>query len=183
MKIYTKTGDNGETSLIYGQRIQKDALRVEAYGMIDHVNSLLGLCVAELRIMPEQIVEIIDVLETIQRDLFDVGRDLATPIDKMGDGYVLSKQVDYLEQKIDQLDGTVAPLTQFILPGGTVAASTLHVARTAVRTAERQLVALARQEPVHAEVRKYVNRLSDLLFVAARVVNARGGVNERGVTF
>jgi len=181
-KIYTRSGDQGETSLIYGRRIAKDALRVQSYGVVDEANSVLGLA---LSLVPSDsnFADVYQFGMRVQRDLFDVGRDLATPEDKRDGFFIGQEDINILEQMIDTLSAELPPLTQFILPGGHPAAAAFHHARTVTRSAERMVVALERLEPVQAYIRKYLNRLSDLLFVLARVVNHRTGVEEPGVDF
>ncbi len=170
-RIYTRTGDRGETGLLGGQRVPKDHGRVEAYGAIDELNSHLGLVRAQLADP-----ELTEALGTIQNRLFDLGAELATPstrpaaIPAIGGAHV-----EALERMIDRYQDELAPLREFILPGGTVFAASLHVARTVARRAERRIVTLARTETVNPELLRYMNRLSDLLFVLARVVNHRNG--------
>jgi cob(I)alamin adenosyltransferase len=172
VKIYTKTGDAGETSL-WGQagerRIRKDDLRVEAYGTVDEANANLGLARATLDSgrLGEQ-------LEQIQHRLFALGADLAT-LNPRRQHHVTAEDVAQLEHWIDEWEATLPPLRHFVLPGGTRAASALHVARTVVRRAERRVVALYRQEPGPPEHVAFLNRLSDLLFVMARVANHQAG--------
>jgi cob(I)alamin adenosyltransferase len=182
MKIYTRSGDEGQTSLIYGRRIGKDSLRVTAYGTVDEANSTIGVAVAHIASDP-RFSDIVRFSERVQRDLFDVGRDLATPEDKRDGFYISQADVDLLERMIDTLDAETPPLRQFVLPGGHPAAAAFHLARTVVRRAERCIVALERKEPVQPIIRKYLNRLSDLLFIMARVVNTRSAVAEPGVDF
>lgn len=185
MKIYTKSGDKGETSLIYGHRIPKDAVRVETYGTIDEANSMIGLGVAYLREVPFTVDDLLKQLLVIQRDLFDLGRDLATPVEKIQEKgyYVNAQHVESLEQYIDGFDGEVPPLTRFILPGGHKAAAALQTARTIARRAERIAVTLGKAEPINPEVQRYLNRLSDYLFVAGRAINYRAGTHEPEVDF
>lgn len=185
MKIYTKTGDKGETSLIYGHRIPKDSIRVETYGTIDEANSMIGLAVAYLRGVPFRTEDLLVQLMAIQRALFDLGRDLATPVEKVQEkGYhVRTEHVESLEAYIDSFDEEVPPLTRFILPGGHQAAAALQVARTITRRAERVAVSLSKEESVNPEVQRYLNRLSDYLFVAGRAINYRAGVHEPEVDF
>ncbi|PDS74099.1 cob(I)yrinic acid a,c-diamide adenosyltransferase [Rhizobium sp. L43] len=175
-KIYTKTGDDGTTGLVSGPRRPKDDLRVEAYGTIDEANSAIGLARLHTSALPELDV----MLMSIQNDLFDLGADLATPDTGETPAYeplrIVETQVDRVERDIDQLNAGLEPLKSFILPGGSAAAAHLHLARTIARRAERLMVALARTdgEIVSEPARKYVNRLSDFLFVAARHANDRG---------
>lgn len=183
MKIYTKTGDAGETSLIYGTRVPKDDVCVDTYGTVDEANSVLGVAVSLLAADEPTYADLRNTLLRVQRDLFDIGRDLATPADKRVALYVTPRQTQYLEKSIDQLDAEVPPLRQFILPGGHMAAAYLHLARTVVRRAERLMVSVLRDQTSNPEIGKYLNRLSDLLFVAARVVNHRSGIVEPVVDF
>lgn len=172
-RIYTKTGDTGETALGDGSRVAKDHPRVTAYGSVDELNAVLGLLVAAQAELPEA-----DLLRGIQNDLFDVGADLCVPprSDEQAGARLRVKpeQAERLEQAIDRLNANLAPLTSFVLPGGTPAAAWCHLARTVCRRAERDVVTLARQETVNPQVVIYLNRLSDLLFVLARVYNHGG---------
>jgi cob(I)alamin adenosyltransferase len=182
MRIYTRSGDAGETSLIYGRRVGKDSLRVNAYGTVDEANSAIGLAMSLLPDEPA-FADLRRYGERVQRDLFDVGRDLATPEDKRDGFFVAEADVSTVERMIDELEKGNPPLTRFVLPGGHPAAAAFHLARTIVRRAERTIVALERIEPVNPAIRKYLNRLSDLLFVMARSVNVRTRVPEPGVDF
>ncbi|MCL6516641.1 cob(I)yrinic acid a,c-diamide adenosyltransferase [Alicyclobacillus sp.] len=182
MRIYTRSGDEGQTSLIYGRRVSKASQRVCTYGTIDEANSAIGLAVARLN-GDARFGDLCGYLGRVQRDLFDLGRDLATPLDKPSTPYTTEEDVLLLEKMIDRLDAENPPLTRFILPGGHEAAARLHLARTVVRRAEREVVALGEAEPVQPFIRRYLNRLSDLLFVMARVVNTRCGVEEPAVDF
>ncbi len=183
MKIYTKSGDGGETSLIYGHRIGKGELRVECYGTVDELNAALGMAVSMLRESQKSSKDALAILLRLQRDLFDVGRDLATPAEKTSEPVMDAACVQLLESVIDKLDAELPPLHQFILPGGTKAAAQLHVARTVARRAERMVVRLKKEEGVNPYVLRYLNRLSDLLFVMARMVNARAGAMESTIDF
>jgi cob(I)alamin adenosyltransferase len=172
MKIYTKTGDTGETGLWGGQRVPKDTARVQAYGTVDECNAAIGVARAG---GAEPGLDAI--LERIQNQLFVVGSDLATPGEAANIPRIGTEEIAFLEQTIDALELELAPLRQFILPGGTPAAAQLHLARTICRRAERWVVGLARQDSaVSAHVGIYLNRLSDCLFVLARAANARAGV-------
>ncbi|MED3661343.1 cob(I)yrinic acid a,c-diamide adenosyltransferase [Ureibacillus sp. FSL K6-8385] len=175
MKIYTKTGDKGKTSLI-GGRVPKDHLRVEAYGTIDELNAFIGKAASELD--PAKFQDILKDLETIQHELFDCGGDLANVMKERK--YKLQEaSIEALEKRIDALSEELPPLKRFILPGGAPAAATLHIARTVTRRAERQVVKLMNsEEDVPAVVQKYLNRLSDYFFVAARAVNFRLNVKD-----
>jgi cob(I)alamin adenosyltransferase len=170
-RIYTKTGDQGETALGDGTRVPKDHLRVTAYGEIDELNAVLGLLWLDT-------AEEHDLLRSIQNDLFDLGADLCLPLDPDEQpGKVLRvrpEQATRLEQAIDRLNDRLEALRSFILPGGTRAAAWCHLARTVCRRAERAVVTLARSETVNPQVIVYLNRLSDLLFVLARVFNRDG---------
>ncbi|KKB36023.1 cob(I)yrinic acid a,c-diamide adenosyltransferase [Bacillus thermotolerans] len=175
MRLYTKTGDKGETSII-GGRVGKDHLRVEAYGTVDEVNSFVGQAAAELD--GDLFKDILADLEVIQHELFDCGGDLATISGKKG-WKLKAESVDGLEKKIDQYIQEAPELERFILPGGTKAAAAIHVARTVTRRAERLVVALMREEKdIHPVTLQYLNRLSDYFFAVARVVNFRLGVKD-----
>jgi len=174
MKIYTKTGDAGDTGLFGGPRVRKDSPRIEAYGTVDELNALLGLARAES--LPD---ELDALLYRVQNELFDLGAELATPnAEERGLRSLGAAQITALEQAIDRGESQLAPLREFILPGGNRGAALLHVARTVCRRAERRLVTLAAVpgENVAAEPVVYLNRLSDLLFVLARWTNQLAGV-------
>ena len=168
MKIYTRTGDGGETGLFGGERVSKDVLRIEAYGAVDELNSLVGV-VRALR--PKKKID--NVLRQIQHDLFILGADLATPDQKKRSSIPRIKHSHSasMEKLIDAFEMSLQRLKVFILPGGTVVASQLHFARTVCRRAERSIVRLSRVENVDQDVVTYINRLSDLLFVLARYAN------------
>lgn len=172
-KIYTRTGDDGTTGLVDGTRRAKHDARMEAIGAVDEANSAIGLAVVAIDGTAHAAL-----LTRIQNDLFDLGADLATPGDDFAPSEMVLRivpaQAEWLEQQIDALNEHLAPLTSFILPGGSEAAARVHVARAAVRRAERGMTALAAAEPVNPAALAYVNRLSDLLFVLARAVNAAG---------
>lgn len=170
MRLYTKSGDKGKTSVI-GGRMDKDDIRIEAYGTLDEVNSFIGKAIAELD--REKFSDILEDLEKIQHELFDIGSELSNITEKRQ--YQLSEDmVSYLEEKMDVFIEEAPELERFILPGGASAAATLHVARTVTRRAERSIVSLMKaEEGISPMPLKYVNRLSDYLFAAARVVNAR----------
>ena len=175
-KIYTRTGDDGTTGLGGGERRKKYDLRIAAYGTIDETNAAIGL--ARLHTSGDAALDA--ALARIQNDLFDVGADLCTPGKGKGPGgarlTVTENQVTWLETEIDRLNAELSPLTSFVLPGGSAAAAYLHLARTLARRAERLIAELQDQpdESVTPELLKYVNRLSDFLFVAARAANDRG---------
>jgi len=170
MKIYTRTGDRGETSLFGGARVAKNDPRIEAYGTVDELSSCIG--VARAGSLPP---ELDTLLEQVQRDLFDVGAHLASPGTSRFPG-VESARIEELERAIDTMESELTPLTNFILPGGTLGAANLHVARTVCRRAERCVVALHDDTPATISTVIYLNRLSDSLFVAARFTNARARV-------
>lgn len=176
-KIYTRTGDKGTTGLGTGERRSKADLRIEAYGTVDEANCCVGMARQHTETHHPDIDA---MLVRIQNDLFDLGADLCVPDDGKPLSYeplrIVAAQVKRLESDIDSLNKHIAPLKSFILPGGSAAAATLHLARTVTRRAERLMVALAEKdgESVGAEALKYVNRLSDFLFVAARAVNDNG---------
>jgi len=177
MKIYTKTGDTGETGLYRGGRVSKDSLRIASYGTVDELNSHLGW------IRTLDIGEEADqLLQRVQNDLFVIGADLATPAEavKTGDNVTrLSEGAqEFLEEAIDQMESRLEPQRVFILPGGCKEAAAVHIARTVCRRAERGIVTLARSENISPSVVIYLNRLSDFLFVLARDQNRRAGVND-----
>jgi cob(I)alamin adenosyltransferase len=178
MKIYTKTGDSGDTGLFGGGRVGKDHPRVEAYGDVDELNAMLGL-VRAMEPMPR----IDEVIVPIQRDLFSIGALLATPDrDKMKASLEKARiddsRIRELEMAIDQCESELDPLRSFIVPGGTAKAASLHVARTVCRRAERRVVALQHTEELPPIVVVFLNRVSDLLFMLARVANKRAGAGE-----
>lgn len=171
-KIYTRTGDDGTTGLVDGSRTAKDAPRMAAIGDVDELNSCIGLAATHAT------DTMLAALRTIQNDLFDLGADLATPGDDFAPSEMVLRivpaQVQRLEDEIDAMNAEMAPLTSFILPGGNALAAHLHMARTIARRAERTMVAARRAVAVNPEAQRYVNRLSDWLFVAARHANAKG---------
>ncbi len=168
-KIYTRGGDKGETSLGGGGRVPKHDLRVAAYGTIDEANAVIGIA----RLHTSGKAD--DILRRIQDDLFDLGADLCTPEDgKENVLRIVDSQVTRLEEEIDTINAKLAPLDSFVLPGGNPAAAYLHLARTVVRRAERQMTELASKESVNPIAIRYVNRLSDLLFVLTRHLNDDG---------
>lgn len=179
-KIYTRTGDDGTTGLGNGARRPKSDIRVEAFGAVDEANSCVGL--ARLHTAKDH-PNLDAMLARVQNDLFDLGADLATPDDGKPLDYeplrIIASQVSRLEADIDELNKDLKPLRSFVLPGGSPAAAALHLARTVARRAERLMVALAAnpEERINREAIKYVNRVSDLLFVAARVVNDNGNAD------
>ena len=171
-KIYTRTGDEGKTSLGDGARLPKFHLRVTAYGGIDEANSAIG--VANLHVADPDVLKL---LRHIQNDLFDAGADLCRP-ERPGSGQpplrISDEQVRWLESEIDRYNADLEPLNSFVLPGGSPASAHLHLARTVTRRAERDVVRLSADEAVNPAVLRYVNRLSDLLFVLARYLNDQG---------
>jgi cob(I)alamin adenosyltransferase len=171
-RIYTKTGDDGTTALATGERRPKSDLRFETIGTIDELNAHVGLARLNAAALPDGVDA---MLGRIQNDLFDLGADLATP-EKPGRERlrIVAAQVERLESEIDALNADLAPLTSFVLPGGTPAAAALHLCRTVARRAERLAVSLAGRETVNPEAMRYINRLSDFFFVAARLANDRG---------
>jgi cob(I)alamin adenosyltransferase len=177
-RIYTRTGDDGTTALGTGERRAKNDLRIEAYGTIDEANSAIGL--ARVATASDAVCARVDaMLLSIQNDLFDLGADVCVPHSAKDTTQLLrivQSQVDRMERKIDELNAELEPLRSFVLPGGTPAAAALHLARTVTRRAERLLVALAEVpgEEVGGPALRYINRLSDFLFVAARYVNQKG---------
>jgi cob(I)alamin adenosyltransferase len=182
-KIYTRTGDDGTTGLVDGSRLPKHAARMEAIGAVDEANSALGLAAVALADG-----EFATPLYRIQNDLFDLGADLATPAGE-GDDFapsemvlrIVAAQVAWLESAIDDANARLEPLTSFVLRGGRDAAARLHVARASVRRAERAMTAMAAQMPANSEALAYINRLSDYLFVLARVANDDGRADVKWV--
>lgn len=181
MKIYTKTGDKGETSLYGGTRVSKAAARVESYGTLDELNAFIGLAKAEI-----SDEKVLNQLQKIQFDLFTVGSEAATPTDKMFlangksrlDLLISEEEITELERWMDDFDAELEPLKFFILPSGGKAAATIHVCRTVCRRAERSMVFLRETEEVRPELIKYLNRLSDYLFVLARYISKISGEKE-----
>jgi cob(I)alamin adenosyltransferase len=179
-KIYTRTGDDGTTGLVDGSRLPKHAARLEAIGVVDEANAALGLVAVALNGADGAGGAHAGAIARIQNDLFDLGADLATPGENFAsDGAlrIVSGQVDWLEQAIDQLNEALAPLTSFILPGGSEVAARVHMARTAVRRAERAATALAAQDAANPAALAYLNRLSDYLFVLGRALNDNGAAD------
>ncbi|KAF0152416.1 MAG: Cob(I)alamin adenosyltransferase [Ignavibacteria bacterium] len=170
MKIYTKTGDKGETSLFGGKRVWKDDLRISAYGSVDELNAVIGVALTEIGN-----VELRRILISLQSDLFVLGSDLATPLDKGNTNFVIPRiqkeNFERLEKLIDETEAKLPELKNFILPGGTKGSANLQLARTICRRAERDVVALSKKEEINSAAEIYLNRLSDLLFVLARYHN------------
>lgn len=173
MKIYTKTGDEGKTSLFDNSRVWKSDQRIMSYGAVDELNSSLGVALS-LELDPE----IKDILIKLQNDLFIVGSDLANP--NMSDEKIRTtpEMITFLEQKIDLLEPQLEPLTSFILPGGTLLASILHLSRTISRRAETHVIALSQNEEINKDAAIYLNRLSDLMFILARAINHRKNISD-----
>lgn len=167
-RIYTRTGDKGETGLVGGSRVQKDSIRVQAYGSVDELNSVLGLARSFLTDK-----ELDSILCELQNDLFAAGADLATVDSRQGPTRITGERVRELEGMIDRYQQQVPQLTAFILPGGGNAGATLHFARTVARRAERKIVTLGKSEEINDQLIPYINRLNDFLFVLARVANHR----------
>jgi len=181
-RISTGTGDKGETSLFDLTRVKKDSQRVAAYGDVDELNSALGLAAAEARAAPGS-EKLIGEIETIQQHLFLLGADLATPMTKKQENRIGEDEVKWVEALEDEIESSLPPLKEFILPGGTKVSSRLHLARTIARRAERNAVGLAKAEEVNPQALVYLNRLSDLLFLMARKVNAAARWEERTAKF
>lgn len=177
MKIYTKTGDNGTTSLFGGERVDKDNKRIEAYGTVDELNSVMGIAICEVNNN-----EIKDYLRKLQNDLFVAGSDLATPLELEKDGIsvrrISKSEIQEVEKMIDHFDSRLPQLTSFILPGGSKGAAYLHQCRTVSRRAERLIVALSKSVEIGSEIVIYLNRLSDLFFVLARAENYSRGIED-----
>ena len=169
-KIYTRTGDGGSAGLVDGSRVSKSSLRMTAIGEVDEANAAIGVAIAAIGSG-----ELAGRLLTVQNDLFDLGADVATPGEVDGALRVVASQVERLEREIDDMNASLDPLTSFILPSGSAAVATLHLARAIVRRAERAAVALHDSEPLNPQLLAYLNRLSDHLFVAARHVAASQG--------
>jgi cob(I)alamin adenosyltransferase len=176
-KVYTRTGDAGQTSLVGGRRVSKASLRVEAYGEVDELNSAIGLARSFL-----DDTEIDATLASIQNDLFTLGADLASP-SGIEAPRVEHTHIKRLEELSDELLAGLEPLKEFILPGGSSAGASLHLARTVARRAERRAVALGESEEINSQTIAYLNRLSDLLFIIARVANNRASVGEKMTDF
>ena len=183
MKIYTKKGDKGETDLIGGKRVSKSDPRIMAYGLIDELNSNIGLTISFLNSKNTTLFpDLIDLLIKIQNDLFAIGSDLADPAYPMENQYTISrtdkKMASYLEFAIDELDKELLPIKFFILPGGSIESSILHVTRSIARRTETAVAALSKSQTINPAILIYLNRLSDLLFVAARLANKRNGIED-----
>ena len=168
-KIFTKIGDKGSTQLGDGKMVNKDSLRVDAYGSVDEANATIGLSILRTNIKIKKILKI------VQNDLFDLGADLCIPDKKNTQKLKITKdRVDYIEEKIDNFNKELSSLNSFILPGGSESSTYLHIARTVTRRAERKIVTLSKKEKINPIIIIYLNRLSDLLFVLARYTNNKG---------
>lgn len=181
MKIYTKKGDEGQTSLYGGERVSKDSQRISAYGTLDELNASIGWVLAHRKNQNELSSEslLTTALLRIQGELFQLGAEMATPRGKtVASALILSEHIETLEKEIDWMESSLTPLKTFILPGGSESASRLHLARTISRRAEREFVTHHRAEPLRAEALQYMNRLSDYLFVAARFANHEAQVSD-----
>lgn len=180
MKLYTRSGDDGTTGLFSGARVSKNHPRIEAYGTVDELNACLGLCIAGCGDRPSEIV-IRTILSRIQSRLFDIGADLATPEGARNESKIVRISAQHVvesEQWIDEIDSKNVPLQTFVMPGGSELAARLHLARTVCRRAERLIVGLAHAETVGEPLMRFMNRISDLLFAMARLVNKETGVGD-----
>lgn len=181
VKVYTKTGDKGTTGLADGSRVPKDDLRIECYGTIDELNSILGICRQNLEEMPKKEKTILDSwIYSIQNDLFNLGADLATPLSSRWKNMIVLNEVDtsQLEKMIDYCQNILEPLQEFVLPGGTKLNSYFHLARTVCRRAERLIVSFSMEKEINPNILPYINRLSDLFFVLSRWVQKLAKSNE-----
>lgn len=178
MKIYTKTGDKGDTGLIDGSRISKSDLRIIAYGVVDEANSHIGLIISNIE-KNSIFDDVKKILLNVQQDLFVLGAELANPNTLKDDNILVkTEMISTIEKYIDKFDSELAPLSNFILPGGSIESSLLHICRTVVRRAEISVVALAKEQKINQEILTYLNRISDLFFVLARVTNKRQKHND-----
>lgn len=177
MKIYTKKGDKGETSLFGGGKVWKDNPRIKAYGTIDELNSVIGIAITEC-----QSEELKEILRSIQSELFTIGSDLATPLEKEKKGLEIPRIDEHfskrLEELIDKFDALLSELKNFILPGGSKGSAFLHLARTVCRRGEREVVTLMKEVEINPQIEVYLNRLSDLLFILARYENKVCGIDD-----
>jgi cob(I)alamin adenosyltransferase len=173
LKIYTRTGDKGDTGLIDGSRVSKSDLRIIAYGEVDEANSHIGLTISNIE-KKSVFDDIKKILLSIQQDLFVLGAELANPNSMKNDEILVKKgMTSTIEKYIDNFESELAPISYFILPGGTIESSLLHICRTVIRRAETSAVALAKEQKINQEILTYLNRLSDLFFVLSRVTNKR----------
>lgn len=178
MKIYTKTGDKGDTGLIDGSRISKSDLRILAYGEVDEANSHIGLIISNFE-KNSIFDDVKKILLNVQQDLFVLGAELANPNTLKDDNKLVKREmISTIEKYIDNFDSELAPISNFILPGGSIESSLLHICRTVVRRAETSAVALAKEQKINQEILTYLNRISDLFFVLARVTNKRQKRND-----
>jgi cob(I)alamin adenosyltransferase len=178
LKIYTKTGDKGDTGLIDGSRISKSDLRIIAYGEVDEANSHIGLIISNIE-KNSIFDDVKKILLDVQQDLFVLGAELANPNTLKDDNMLVKREmISTIEKYIDNFESELAPLSNFILPGGSVESSLLHICRTVVRRAETSAVALAKEQKINQEILTYLNRISDLFFVLARVTNKRQKRND-----
>ena len=178
MKIYTKTGDKGDTGLIDGSRISKSDLRILAYGEVDEANSHIGLIISNFE-KNSIFDDVKKILLNVQQDLFVLGAELANPNTLKDDNKLVKREmISTIEKYIDNFDSELAPISNFILPGGSIESSLLHICRTVVRRAETSAVALAKAQIINQEILTYLNRISDLFFVLARVTNKRQKRND-----
>jgi cob(I)alamin adenosyltransferase len=178
LKIYTKTGDKGDTGLIDGSRISKSDLRIIAYGEVDEANSHIGLIISNFE-KNSIFDDVKKILLNVQQDLFVLGAELANPNTLKDDNMLVKREmISTIEKYIDNFDSELAPISNFILPGGSIESSLLHICRTVVRRAETSAVALAKEQIINQEILTYLNRLSDLFFVLARVTNKRQKRND-----
>ena len=178
MKIYTKTGDKGDTGLIDGSRISKSDSRIIAYGEVDEANSHIGLIISSIE---KNLIfdDVRKILLNVQQDLFVLGAELANPNTLKDDNMLVKREmISTIEKYIDNFESELAPITYFILPGGSIESSLLHICRTVVRRAETSAVALAKEQKINQEILTYLNRISDLFFVLARVTNKRQKRND-----
>jgi cob(I)alamin adenosyltransferase len=178
LKIYTKTGDKGDTGLIDGSRISKSNLRIIAYGEVDEANSHIGLIISNFE-KNSIFDDVKKILLNVQQDLFVLGAELANPNTLKDDNMLVKREmISTIEKYIDNFDSELAPISNFILPGGSIESSLLHICRTVVRRAETSAVALAKEQIINQEILTYLNRISDLFFVLARVTNKRQKRND-----
>jgi ATP:cob(I)alamin adenosyltransferase len=178
LKIYTKTGDKGDTGLIDGSRISKSDLRIIAYGVVDEANSHIGLIISNIE-KNSIFDDVKKILLNVQQDLFVLGAELANPNTLKDDNILVkTEMISTIEKYIDKFESELAPLSNFILPGGSIESSLLHICRTVVRRAEISAVALAKEQKINQEILTYLNRISDLFFVLARVTNKRQKHND-----
>jgi len=178
LKIYTKTGDKGDTGLIDGSRISKADLRIIAYGEVDEANSHIGLIISNIE-KNSIFDDVKKILLNVQQDLFVLGAELANPNSLKDDNMLVKREmISTIEKYIDNFEFELAPISNFILPGGSIESSLLHICRTVVRRAETSAVALAKEQKINQEILTYLNRISDLFFVLARVINKRQKRND-----